>query len=200
MGFLEQDVLSRDQGRVHKDVVRINDAVDRMHRLLMELLELSRIGRMVNVPTPISFGSLVGEALELVHGRMEMRAVKVVVAEDLPVIYGDRQRLLEVLQNLLDNAAKFMGDQADPLVEVGIKRHENNMPVFFVRDNGIGIAIEHHDRVFGLFNKLDPLAEGTGVGLALVKRIVEFNGGKIWVESEAGARATFCFTFPQPEQ
>lgn len=200
IGFLEQDALAGNQDRIRKDVMRINTAVDKMHRLLMELLELSRIGRMVNASTSISFESMAREAFELVHGRLEMRGVKVVVAENLPVVYGDHQRLLEVLQNLLDNAAKFMGGQAAPLIEVGLKHYENNMPVFFVRDNGIGIAPEHHERIFGLFNKLDPFAEGTGVGLALVKRIVECHGGRIWVESEAGQGATFFFTLPQPEK
>jgi signal transduction histidine kinase len=70
------------------------------------------------------------------------------------------------------------------------------MPIFFVRDNGIGILEEHHERVFGLFNKLDPRSEGTGIGLSLVKRIIEFHGGRIWVRSEAGKGSTFRFTLP----
>jgi len=119
-------------------------------------------------------------------------------------VYGDRQRLVEVLQNLLDNAVKFMGDQSDPRIEIGARSArgedaEHGEPVFYVKDNGIGIAPEHYDRVFGLFNQLDPKIEGTGVGLALVKRIVEFHGGRIWVESEAGKGATFCFTLPVPQ-
>jgi signal transduction histidine kinase len=103
---------------------------------------------------------------------------------------------VEVVQNLIDNAAKYMGDQAMPTVEIGQRGLENGMPVFFVRDNGIGIAPEHHERIFGLFNKLDARSEGTGVGLALVKRIVEVHGGRIWVESEMGEGTTFFFTLP----
>ncbi|HEU0293880.1 MAG TPA: ATP-binding protein [Anaerolineales bacterium] len=68
--------------------------------------------------------------------------------------------------------------------------------VFFVQDNGIGIAPEYHENIFGLFNQLDPKAEGTGIGLTLAKRIIEVHGGKIWVESELGQGATFCFTLP----
>jgi signal transduction histidine kinase len=96
-------------------------------------------------------------------------------------------RLLEVVQNLMDNAAKFMGDQLHPLIEIGQDgREENGNATFFVRDNGIGIAPEFHERVFGLFNRLNPVIEGTGIGLALVKRIVEFHGGRVWIQSEAG--------------
>ena len=101
------------------------------------------------------------------------------------------QRLLEVIQNLLDNAVKFMGEQSQPVIEIGTQGEENGMPVFYVRDNGIGIAPKYHERIFGLFNKLNPGAEGTGVGLAIVKRIVEVHGGRIWVESEEGKEPHF---------
>ena len=89
-----------------------------------------------------------------------------------------------------------MGNQPEPLIEIGSKGIEDSKPIFFVRDNGIGVAPEFHERIFGLFNKLDPKVEGTGVGLAIVKRIVEFHGGRIWVKSEAGKGATFYFTLP----
>jgi signal transduction histidine kinase len=91
-----------------------------------------------------------------------------------------------------------MGDQPDPRIEIGQRGEdaERGKPVFYVKDNGIGIAPEHHERVFGLFNQLNPKIEGTGVGLALVKRIVEFHGGRIWVDSKPGSGATLYFTLP----
>ena len=89
-----------------------------------------------------------------------------------------------------------MGDQSSPKIEIGVRGELDGNPVFYVRDTGIGIAPQFRDRVFGLFNKLNPLSEGTGIGLALVKRIVEFHGGRIWVESEVGQGATFFFTLP----
>ena len=199
LGYLEEDALGGKQDRLRRDIVRISEAVDKMHLLLNELLELSRIGRMMNPPEPIEFCGLADEALSLVQGRLQAGRVKVEVISDPIFVRGDRRRLLEVLQNLIDNAAKFMGPQPAPLVEIGRDGYKNDMPVFFVSDNGIGIAPEHHERIFGLFNKLDPLAEGTGIGLALVRRIVEYHGGTIWVESAAGRGATFYFTLPAAE-
>ena len=164
-----------------------------------DLLELSRIGRVTNKPQEIRFNELIAEALELVHGRISQRGISVHVDEHLPTIFGDRQRIHEVLQNLIDNAAKFMGDQPLPRIEIGQQGELKGKPVFFVRDNGIGISPQYKDRIFGLFDKLDGQTEGTGVGLALVKRIVEFHGGRVWVESEPGKGSTFFFTLPTSE-
>jgi signal transduction histidine kinase len=197
LGFIERDARSGNFTRLHEDMERISHAVEKMHHLLDDLLELSRIGRKMNEPEHISFEALLQDTLELLHGQLRERRVTVQAAPDLPPVFGDRQRLTEVLQNLLDNAAKYMGDQPHPLIEIGQCGEEQGRVIFFVRDNGIGIAPEHYERIFGLFNKLDPGSEGTGVGLALVKRIVEFHGGRIWVESEVGKGSTFYFTLPR---
>ena len=112
----------------------------------------------------------------------------------MPVVYVDRIRLLEVYQNLIDNAVKLMGRQPEPRVEIGVER-TNGEVVCFVRDNGIDPR--YHEKIFGLFDRLNHEGEGAGIGLALVKRIVEVHGGKIWVESEGSNRgSTFWFTLP----
>jgi len=196
LGYLEQDAFSGNLERLRQDIQRVQEATRKMHRLLTELLELSRVGRLMNTPQAIQFDDLVREALDLVYGQLELRGITVHTQPNLPIVLGDRQRLIEVLQNLLDNAAKYMGDQLNPRIEIGQDGAEADKPVFFVEDNGIGIAPEFHEQIFGLFNKLDSRSEGTGIGLALVKRIVEVHGGRIWVESELGQGATFYFTLP----
>jgi PAS domain S-box-containing protein len=197
LGYLEQDAASGNMDRFKVDSQRIHDAVDKMQGMLNELLELSRIGRLVNDPENIPFEELVQSAMELVHGQIEAGGITISLQPNLPAVYGDRQRLTEVLQNLMDNASKFMGNQTNPHIEIGQDGKENGKTVFYVRDNGIGIEPDYHEHIFGLFNKLDSKAEGTGIGLALVRRIVEVHGGRIWVESEAGAGSTFLFTLPQ---
>lgn len=199
LGYLNRDAQEGDMAGFQKDIERINYAALRMDRLLKDVLELSRIGRLVNKPQNVPFGELVMDALEIVHGQIEKRGVTVHTHPNLPVIYGDKPRLLEVLQNLLDNAAKHMGDQPSPRIEIGQEGEENNKLIFFVRDNGIGIAPEYHGRIFGLFDKLDAKSDGTGIGLTLVKRIIEVHGGRIWVESEVGEGSTFFFTLPRGE-
>jgi PAS domain S-box-containing protein len=197
LGFLEKDAFSGNMERFKADSMRIVDATDKMQRLLTELLELSRIGRMMNSPQAVPFDTIVSEALELVRGRIHERQVQVVVAPQLPTLYGDHERLIEVVQNLVDNACKFMGDQPNPQIEIGQQGSEEGQPILFVRDNGIGIAPEFHERVFGLFNKLDAKTDGTGVGLTLVKRIIEVHGGRIWVESDGHHHGTtFYFSLP----
>jgi len=199
VGLLEADARAGNKEKFKADLQRIQEATQKMQRLLNELLELSRIGRLVNPPSDTPFAKIVEDALSLTRGRLMAGHIKVEVEEDLPVVNGDRPRLVEVLQNLVDNAAKFMGDQPAPLIEIGARKHGTEQ-MFFIKDNGIGIEPVYHERVFGLFDKLDPHSEGTGVGLALASRIVEVHGGRIWVESEGrGKGSMFCFTLPVKE-
>jgi PAS domain S-box-containing protein len=197
LGYIEQDAASGNLDRLKDDSQRIQAAVNKMHSLLTELLELSRIGRLMNTQVRVSFQDLIQDALDILHGQLESRPITFRIEPGLPVVYGDRQRLTEILQNLIDNAIKYMGEQPNPCIEIGQQGEQDGKALLFVRDNGMGIAPEYHERIFGLFNKLDARSEGTGVGLALVKRIVEFHGGKIWVESKVGSGSTFYFTLPK---
>jgi signal transduction histidine kinase len=194
LGYLEKDALAGNTERMKADMSHITEATNKMHRLLTELLELSRIGRMMNLPEDVPFDDVARDAISLARGQLDARHVHITVAENLPAVRGDKARLIEVVQNLIDNAAKFMGDQPNPYIEIGQRAEKDGKPIFYIRDNGIGIDSTYHERIFGLFNKLDPRAEGTGIGLAIVKRIVEVHGGRIWVESEAGKGSTFLFT------
>ncbi|HND47132.1 MAG TPA: ATP-binding protein, partial [Anaerolineales bacterium] len=194
LGFLEQDALSGNVTRLRGDIQRIADATDKMQTLLNELLELSRIGRLVNPPNLVPFNEIVSEALELVLGRIQKNHVQVHTQDEMEAVYVDRQRMVEAVQNLIDNAAKFVGE--NPKIEIGQRGRDGNMLLFFIKDNGIGIPHVHHERIFGLFNKLDAISEGTGIGLALVRRIIEVHKGRIWVQSEPGQGSTFFFTLP----
>ncbi len=198
LGLLEKDALDRNMERMKKDVVRITEATDKMQVLLNELLELSRIGRIVNPSQEIPFERIVQDAIKSVHGRLDAGDVKVDIAGNLPVVFVDQARVNQVVQNLLDNSAKFMGEQAEPHIEIGTQgTDKDGKPIFYVRDNGIGIEFNQLENVFGLFQKLDTNADGTGIGLSLVKRIIEVHGGRIWITSDGrGQGTTVFFTLP----
>lgn len=196
LGWLEKDVAAGNTERMQHDFQQIRDAATKMQNLLDDLLELSRIGRLMNPPQTVAITELVHEAMQLVAGQIEARGVQVNLAPNLPLVSGDRPRLVEVFQNLIDNAVKFMGSQPSPRIDIGVRDQAGKM-VFFVQDNGSGIAARYHQRIFDLFERLEQNTEGTGVGLALVKRIVEVHGGRIRVESDGpGQGSTVCFTLP----
>jgi len=195
VGFLRQDLEEGDAKRTETDLKLIEGAMTKMDQLLGEILELSRIGRVANPPVDVPFGEIVMETLDQEAEKLKSRGVEVSMASDLPKVHVDRMRIMEVLVNLIDNSIKYMGDQPRPRIEVG-HRLDNNQTIFIVRDNGMGIDPSQHEKVFGLFYKVNGKSEGTGVGLAIVKRIIEVHGGRIWIESELGQGCTVYFTLP----
>ena len=200
LGVLEKDAAKGDSDRMKADMVRISNAAEKMRSLLDELLEFSRAGRLVNPPKEALFEDLAREAMDVVAGRLAERNVHVEIAPGLPMIYGDVPRIQEVLENLIDNAVKYMGDQPNPHVEIGA-RQDGEERVLYIQDNGVGIDPRYHEKIFGLFDKLEPNSDGTGVGLAIVKRIIEVHGGRIWIESDgAGTGSAFCFTIPDKRE
>lgn len=200
IGFLEKNVRAGKMAMFDNDVQRIREAAAKMQDLLNDLLELSRAGQLLNPFEKVEFGKIIQDAYFLVEEQLHKKNIQVTKQENFPVVIGDYVRLVEVMQNLLDNASKFMGDQPQPKIEIGMYS-ESGEQVFFVKDNGIGINETHHERVFGLFNKLDSTTEGTGIGLALVKRTIELHGGRIWIKSNSPEQgSTFFFTLPHKEQ
>ena len=199
LGFLEKDLFSNKVEAVKKDLGFIHSAADKMVLLLDELLKLLRVGHKKNDPVDVSLYEVVNEALMLVAGQIAARNVEVNVTQENVWIFGDRQRLVEVFQNLVDNAVKFMGDQPAPRIDIGIELVGDEVEIF-VRDNGKGIDPRYQSKVFGLFEKLDASVAGAGLGLALVRRIVELHGGKIRLESDGvGLGTTFRFTLSKTQ-
>jgi PAS domain S-box-containing protein len=196
LGYLREDLATQDGDRVERDLGHIGRAAERMGSLLDDLLELSRVGRKVNPPERVELAQLVRSACELVAGRLATSGAELHLAGARVWLWGDRSRLVEVLQNLIDNAVKFTVPGQPPRITVSARRQHAEV-VVSVRDHGMGVDPRHQHKLFGLFEKLHPHMEGTGIGLALVKRIIDVHGGRVWVESEGeGLGAAICFVLP----
>ena len=192
-GYLRKDILDGNTDKVEKDIEQIDGAAKTMGKFVDELLDLSRVGRIINPPTDVPFEEIVQDALQATAGVIQARQVEVEIGAVFPFVHVDRLRVVQVMQNLITNAVKFMGDQPNPNIKINFEEVDGEHS-FSVSDNGIGIAPEHHEQIFELFNKLLPEVEGTGIGLGLVKRIIEMHQGRVWVESEPGKGSTFKFT------
>jgi PAS domain S-box-containing protein len=179
----------------------INYAVDgavRMQRLINDLLTYSRIGTRGKPSELIDSHSVLGEALRNLAATIEENRA-VITNEDLPMVRADESQLMQVFQNLIANAIKFRQKEI-PRVHISVREQEHEW-VFSVKDNGIGIDPKYSGRLFVIFQRLHTKEEypGTGIGLAVCKRIVERHGGRIWFESELGKGTTFYFTIPKKE-
>ncbi len=199
LNMLEYDMQDNNEKQLRDDIRRIDEAAIKMSRLLDELLELSRVGRIINPPTVFAIDEVAREAAELVSGRIREASATVQITDNLPQVNADRNRIVEVFQNLIDNAVKFASAENEPTIEIGCTVNKDTATIY-VRDNGKGIAKEYQEKVFGLFNRLDNAIDGTGIGLTMVKRVIEHHNGRIWVESDGlGKGSTFYFTLPVAE-
>jgi signal transduction histidine kinase len=186
-----------DDGRHY--LQRIVANTQQMERLILDLLALSRSGREGRPPEDIHLSELVDEAVTSLAEQLEARRIKVTVG-DLPTVWAVRVQMEQVMKNLLTNAIKYMGDSASPSIEIGAESRPTEAEIW-VRDTGIGIDPAYHEKVFEIFQRLKEVeAEGTGVGLPIVKKIVQAAGGRIWVESAQGQGSTFRFTWPGPSR
>ena len=194
-----QLLAKRYKGRLDSDadefITYIVDGAARMHRLINDLLAYARLGSRGAEFAPSDCEEILTAAVSNLGSAIEENGATV-THDPLPTVMADRDQLSRLFQNLLSNAIKFRS-VAPPVIHVSARRNENEW-LFSVRDNGIGMDPEHFDRVFLIFQRLHGKGEhsGTGIGLAICKKIVERHGGKIWIESQAGKGSTFYFTIP----
>ena len=196
VGLLGKDLEAGKAESVAQDMRHIESAVSKMGRSIDDLLELSRVGRAANKPEKLSLNQLSDEVIGILHGSITESEVEIEIAPDMPAVLADKHQVSEVMQNLLENAIKFCSEVERPKIFIDAEIKDNRVECR-VKDNGIGIDPRYHDKVFGLFDRLDPNIDGSGVGLALVKRIIEVHGGKAWIESEGTGQGTeVVFTLP----
>lgn len=175
---------------------RIQANTQQMESLITDLLALSRIGHEARSPVAVSLAEVVDDVAADLAPALRDRGIEL-VRRDLPILWGIRTQIDQVMRNLIGNAVKYLGDTAAGRVEVGAVEREAFVECH-VRDNGIGIDPAYHERIFEVFQRLKEVeADGTGVGLTIVRKIVQTNGGRIWVESAKGQGTTFRFTWPK---
>lgn len=204
-GFVElltaRDSSALDDKSLHYLQV-INAAAKKMGCLIDDLLSFSRMGRGEMTTARVELGQLSREVIvEIAKDLPPERQIDWQIGE-LPSVVGDRAMLRLALVNLLSNAVKFSAQVLTPIIEIGVLSAENDTYTFYVRDNGVGFDMKYVDKLFGLFQRLHSSEEyeGTGVGLANVRRIIDRHGGRTWAEGELNKGATFYFTLPQEKE
>jgi polar amino acid transport system substrate-binding protein len=194
--ILEKSLGDRIDDNARVSINFIKTASSKMSDKLSGLLSLSSLGHSAALKERVALHEIAVEARDMVSGLLKGSKINISIADNLPIVIGDRVQLQELVQNLLENAIKYMGGQSAPRIEVGTAE-SNGQTACFVRDNGIGILPEYHEEVFALFNRLSSDGEGTGIGLSKVHRIIELHGGEIWIESEGNNQGTiFWFILP----
>ena len=183
-----------DEGKRVLNVIRSN--TNKMGALITDLLEFSRLGRKETKLSDINMNELANSAFEELKLITPNRKLEFNI-KTLPSAYGDYSMIHQIFTNLLSNAIKFTEPKETAVIEVGSKE-EKEENIYYVKDNGVGFDMKYVDKLFGVFQRLHSTEEfeGTGVGLALIKRIVDKHGGRVWAEGKVNEGATFYFTLP----
>ena len=195
LGMLKEELQEGRLDDAGEIIATGEDTVERMQGLIDDLLKLSRLGRVVSELQTVELQPLIEELIRSHQVELDRQSVTVELTLDEPCVSADRNRLAEIFDNLLVNALKYACDGPEPRIEIGSRSADGEVRLF-VRDNGPGIEPQQHENIFGLFQQLDGTDEGSGVGLAIVRRIMEVHHGRVWVESSVGEGATFWLAFP----
>ena len=195
---LRKSLPEEPEGKVGRYLEQILASAHRMELLVTDLLALSKSGQVVSTLREVPSLEIVRGVTLGLQDRLEEKGIELVVADQLPTVRCDRERICQVFENLLLNSIRSVGTGRNPRIEIGWEEG-NALHTFFVKDNGVGIDAKHHRKIFELFYRVKGPEdkEGSGLGLAIVERIVKAHAGKVWVESEKGKGATFCFSLPR---
>lgn len=198
--LLEQELGSALAGVKSDYLHRIVQNAKQMNTLIVDLLEFSRVGRMEDEKEAIDPKDVFDEILAELKPETDKKHIQITLSGGFPHLWGSRKRLLQVFTNLIANAVKYMGSPAQPRIEIGFSE-EGPLCLIWVKDNGIGIKKEFQEKIFQIFQRAPNTlqVEGTGIGLSIVKKIVELNGGKVWVESEEGKGSQFFVRWPKAD-
>ena len=193
--LLQTEYIDQLNSTAHEYIDLAIDGTKRMRGLIEDLLTYSHVGTSEQIFSRVDCNKVVREVISNLSTLIEESEANIIYY-DLPDVSGDRTQIVQLFQNLLINAIKFRHPDTAPKIIIQAKSIDDNRWLFSVSDNGIGIKAEYFDRIFKIFRRLHTHREfaGTGVGLALCRKIVERHGGKIWVESELGEGTTFFFT------
>ena len=192
-----KDRLDNDEARY---LALISDAAKKMDRLIADLLNYSRLGQQELKKSEVDLNQLVDESVSQLAIITTGRDITWNLGK-LPVVYGEQSLLKLVFVNLISNAVKFTSTRSSAEIEIGCETAADE-DICFIRDNGVGFSMEHEDRLFGVFQRLHPESkfEGSGIGLANVRRIMALHGGRTWAEGAVDKGATFYFTLPKVEK
>lgn len=181
-------------------IQRIIDASNKMNKLIDDIISFSSLGKSHVSLGNFSMQEVLSEVFDFLQVNLLYKHTKLIVQDDIGDVYGDRAMIFQVLVNLLDNALKYSHTKDQPIVKIG-KIIDGSSVTYYVKDNGIGFKETHSNRIFEMFSRVvdDRQFKGSGIGLAIVKRIIERHKGKIWTESVEGEGATFFFQLQKPE-
>ncbi|MEO1486219.1 MAG: two-component regulator propeller domain-containing protein [Bacteroidota bacterium] len=178
----------------------MNETCDVMNNLITDITKIAKLGKIENRLELLDMNEILEIARSLVQGRVTQTNTKLYIDKNLPKVYGDRNRMIQVFENLLDNAIKYMGDQKSPAIRIETASLENEIQ-FNVIDNGAGLTSKELDKLFTPFERFDGSVEGSGLGLYMVKKIIDAHEGKISAKSEGKGRgATFTISLPKSER
>ena len=199
IGMMKRLVGKGDLDGAISKLTKVEDANKRMSQLISDLLKQSRVGRLDQDKEQVNLKAVSKQLVSVLGPNLERKGIRMEVDEDLPQVYANESRLLQILENTIGNAIKYAGNESEAVIRIGAsEKLSDQEDVFFIKDNGPGIPEEYHEKVFGLFQRLDNAREGTGVGLSIVHKAMNFHGGRVWIESKGqNDGCTFWFAFPK---